>query len=236
MKIFVAVFALASSVVLSGCVSEEVKRKQEPLELNIQEDKLQPKEEKSADAPAKPLANNSISNKKMYTAPPVMMLDSQKVYTATLKTSAGEIKIALDATEVPSTVNNFVFLAREKFYDGTVFHRAIKGFMIQGGDPRGDGTGGPGYRFEDEPFDGEYVRGTVAMANAGPDTNGSQFFIMHQDTPLPSNYTIFGTVTSGLEVVDVIANAPVKRGVSGENSSPVNPVTVETIEITESEK
>jgi cyclophilin family peptidyl-prolyl cis-trans isomerase len=105
--------------------------------------------------------------------------------------------------------------------------------MIQGGDPKGNGTGGPGYKFADEPFSGEYLRGTVAMANSGPNTNGSQFFIMHQDYPLPKNYVIFGQVSSGLEVVDKIATAPVKSGPTGENSTPVNPVKVLSVEITE---
>ncbi|OGI14542.1 MAG: peptidylprolyl isomerase [Candidatus Moranbacteria bacterium RIFCSPHIGHO2_01_FULL_54_31] len=160
-----------------------------------------------------------------------MTIDQTKKYAATLKTDVGDIEVALNAKMVPITVNNFVFLAREKFYDNTVFHRVIKGFMIQGGDPDGTGMGGPGYRFDDEPFTGAYTRGTVAMANAGPDTNGSQFFIMHKDSPLPPNYTIFGHVTAGVETVDKIAEAETKPG--GEGSSPVTPIQVRTIEITE---
>ena len=105
--------------------------------------------------------------------------------------------------------------------------------MIQGGDPKGDGTGGPGYKFDDEPFTGEYVRGTIAMANAGPNTNGSQFFIMHSDNPLPKNYVIFGKVTSGMEVVDKIAESPVQPSSSGEMSTPVTPVKILTIDIKE---
>jgi cyclophilin family peptidyl-prolyl cis-trans isomerase len=128
-------------------------------------------------------------------------------------------------------VNNFVFLARDKFFDNTIFHRTIKGFMIQGGDPEGTGMGGPGYQFADEAFTGEYTRGTVAMANAGPNTNGSQFFIMHQDTALPKNYVIFGHVTAGMDVVDKIALAPTQPG--GEGSSPVTPVQVKMIVISE---
>ncbi len=164
---------------------------------------------------------------------PAMQIDKTKTYTAVLKTSAGDITITLNAAATPATVNNFVYLARNDFYDGIPFHRAISGFMIQGGDPKGDGTGGPGYRFDDEPFAGEYKRGTVAMANAGPNTNGSQFFIMHQDYPLPRSYVIFGSVVAGLEVIDKIANAPVTFGVSGEKSKPVNPVYVEDVEIIE---
>ncbi len=131
----------------------------------------------------------------------------------------------------PKTVENFVSLAKKGFYDGTIFHRTIAGFMIQGGDPKGDGTGGPGYKFDDEPFTGEYTRGTVAMANAGPNTNGSQFFIMHADINLPKNYVIFGRVVEGLNVVDAIATAPVTWSRGGEKSQPVEAVVVEKVEI-----
>ena len=103
--------------------------------------------------------------------------------------------------------------------------------MIQGGDPKGDGTGGPGYQFDDEFFDGEYTRGTVAMANAGPDTNGSQFFIMHADNPLPKDYVIFGKVTSGMDVVDTIAESPVQANFSGERSTPITPIKILTIDV-----
>lgn len=161
-------------------------------------------------------------------------IDTEKTYTAILHTDAGDITIELNAGSTPVTVNNFVSLAKKGFYDNTVFHRVIKGFMIQGGDPKGDGTGGPGYRFDDEPFEGEYSRGTVAMANAGPNTNGSQFFIMHADFDLPKNYVIFGKVTSGMEVVDAIASAPVRANSFGEESTPVTPVKVLTVDIRES--
>ncbi|MBP9728462.1 MAG: peptidylprolyl isomerase [Candidatus Moranbacteria bacterium] len=160
-----------------------------------------------------------------------MAIDSAKTYSATLETSAGKMVVSLNAKETPITVNNFVFLAKEKFYDGTIFHRTIPGFMIQGGDPQGTGMGDPGYKFDDEAFSGKYERGTIAMANSGPDTNGSQFFIMHADYPLPPNYVIFGKVTEGLEVIDAIATAPTKPG--GEGSSPVAPVTVTSVTVTE---
>lgn len=159
------------------------------------------------------------------------VLKQDKAYTAVLHTSKGDITISLNAKETPTTVNNFVFLAKQAFYDKTIFHRVIKGFMIQGGDPEGTGRGGPGYRFDDEPFTGEYTKGTVAMANAGPNTNGSQFFIMHSDTPLPKAYVIFGKVIKGIEVVDAIAEAPVLP--SGEGSTPVTPVTVNSVDIIE---
>lgn len=151
--------------------------------------------------------------------------------SATLHTEKGDITISLNADKTPITVNNFLTLAKKEFYNNTVFHRIIKGFMIQGGDPKGDGTGGPGYKFDDEPFTGEYTRGTVAMANAGPNTNGSQFFIMHADNPLPKNYVIFGKVTSGMDVVDSIAESPVQP--SGEMSTPVTPVKILTVDIEE---
>ncbi len=164
---------------------------------------------------------------------PTIQIDTQKTYTAILKTSVGDMTIELDAKETPITVNNFVYLAKNKFYNNTIFHRVINEFMIQGGDPVGDGTGGPGYRFEDEPFEGEYTRGTVAMANAGPNTNGSQFFIMHKDTDLPKNYVIFGHVVKGIETVDKIAEASVEANRQGEQSKPINPIKVLSVTITE---
>ncbi len=166
--------------------------------------------------------------------PPTMKIDPKKSYTAILKTAAGDIKIQLNAKTTPITVNNFVYLAKNHFYDNTVFHRTIKDFMIQGGDPKGDGTGGPGYQFDDEPFQGSYTRGTVAMANAGPNTNGSQFFIIQEDYPLSKNYVIFGKVIDGLEVVDQIASAGVgPNPYTQEMSKPLLPVTVSSVEILE---
>ena len=162
-----------------------------------------------------------------------MQIDTNKTYVAVLQTTAGEIEISLDAKNTPVTVNNFVALAKSGFYRDTIFHRVIKGFMIQGGDPNGDGTGGPGYKFDDEPITGEYARGTVGVANSGQNTNGSQFFIMHQDYSLEKNYVIFGKVTNGMEVVDKIADSPVQSSPSGENSRPVNPASITEITILE---
>ena len=150
---------------------------------------------------------------------------------AVLHTSEGDITLELYADMTPKTVENFITLAEKGFYNNTVFHRVIKGFMIQGGDPKGDGTGGPGYTFPDEPFEGEYTRGTIAMANAGPNTNGSQFFIMHADYPLPKNYVIFGRVAGGMEAVDKIASAPVITNAFGEPSKPVKPAVVDSVEV-----
>lgn len=162
---------------------------------------------------------------------PKMTIDTKKKYTAVMNTTEGEITLELFANKTPVTVNNFVTLSKKKFYENVIFHRVIEGFMIQGGDPTGTGSGGPGYRFADEKFDGEYTRGTIAMANAGPNTNGSQFFIMHKDNPLPKNYVIFGKVTKGIEVVDAIATAPTQPG--GEGSTPVNPTKILTVTIQE---
>ncbi len=141
---------------------------------------------------------------KQYPNPPAMMIDPKKTYTATFKTEAGDFVVDLFADRVPQTVNNFVFLAREGFYTGVTFHRVIKGFMAQGGDPTGTGTGGPGYRFKDEFHPGlrHNAAGILSMANAGPNTNGSQFFITHGPTPhLDNRHSVFGKVSQGLDVV-----------------------------------
>ena len=163
-----------------------------------------------------------------YSAPPEMAIDQAKSYTAKLVTNRGDINIFLFASEAPATVNNFVFLAREGFYDGVIFHRIVKGFVVQGGDPTGTGRGGPGYKFADElPKSRRYTRGTVAMANAGPDTNGSQFFIVTKDAGLPRKYSIFGEVVGSMDAVDAIENAPV----TGEK--PKEDVVIERVEISE---
>jgi len=175
------------------------------------------------------VANQVVENEDM--KKPKMSIDKTKIYTALMKTSAGNMEIEFYTNKTPITVNNFITLAKKKFYENVIFHRTIKGFMIQGGDPTGTGSGGPGYKFNDEAFDGEYTRGTLAMANSGPNTNGSQFFIMHNDTPLPKNYVIFGKVIKGLETIDAIAEAPTKP--EGEGSSPVNPVKIISVEIIE---
>jgi cyclophilin family peptidyl-prolyl cis-trans isomerase len=149
---------------------------------------------------------------------PVIKESTSKMITATISTTKGDIQVELFTNDAPKAAENFASLAEKGFYDGVIFHRVIPGFMIQGGDPTGTGTGGPGYRFEDELDPNTesakrgYVRGTLAMANAGPNTNGSQFFIMHADYPLPHNYTIFGRVTAGIEVVDAIATTPTVPG------------------------
>lgn len=168
-------------------------------------------------------------------SPPNHILDADVAYQAVLDTSEGEITWELLPDAAPTTVNNFVCLARAGYYDGTPFHRILDGFVIQGGDPTGTGSGGPGYRFEDEAVQGEYVAGTVAMANAGADTNGSQFFIVLDDLrqTLPKTYNLFARVIGGQEVVNAIAMTPTRPNARGEMSVPVEPVILESVTITE---
>ncbi len=167
---------------------------------------------------------------KQYKNAPDLTIDLAKSYSAVLHTPEGDVTLDLYAADAPQTVNNFVFLSNDGFYDGVIFHRIIPGFMVQGGDPTGTGRGGPGYKFRDETHSKTtYNRGTLAMANSGPNTNGSQFFIMHADYALPNQYTIFGEVTNGLDVVDTIAGAP-----TGAQDRPNNPVSITSITITES--
>ncbi|HWH71139.1 MAG TPA: peptidylprolyl isomerase [Candidatus Sulfotelmatobacter sp.] len=175
--------------------------------------------------------------KKQYNAAPAMQIDPAKTYTATIKTNMGDIKVELFAKDAPKTVNNFVFLAREKFYDGVIFHRIIKNFMIQTGDPKGDGTGGPGYRFADElPVKRSYDPGIVAMANAGKDTNGSQFFICNgtdcKNLNQMPNYTQFGKVIAGMDVVEKISSVEVVAN-GREVSKPKTPPVIQTVIIDE---
>jgi cyclophilin family peptidyl-prolyl cis-trans isomerase len=162
-----------------------------------------------------------------------MSIDKSKKYSAIIKTTKGDINVEFFTSEAPVAVNNFIFLAKDGFYNGTVFHRIIKGFMIQGGDPKGDGTGGPGYKFKDEPITRDYKRGVIAMANSGPNTNGSQFFIMHSDNNLPKNYVIFGQMTDGFDNLDAIASTPVTDNGYGESSKPTEVVSIKSIDIKE---
>ena len=162
-------------------------------------------------------------------------LKDDATYTADIETSHGTITVELYPEDAPKTVNNFVSLAREGFYDDTIFHRVVKGFVIQGGDPTGTGTGGPGYKFEDETISKDYDEGTLAMANAGPNTNGSQFFIVLDDMKgrLPKNYTIFGKVTDGMDVVRKIGDVQVQPSPSGEPSSPVERIEMKKVTVNE---
>jgi cyclophilin family peptidyl-prolyl cis-trans isomerase len=203
-------------------------------------------EDPSASAPAEVVTNFSgdecsarepdpAAEPGTYPAPPPMTIDPGASFTATLETSCGPIVIDLDAEQAPETVNNFVFLAREGFYDGLTFHRVVTGFVIQGGDPEGDGRGGPGYTFPDELPDDGYPPGSVAMANAGPDTNGSQFFIVTGEAPLPNAYSRFGAVTEGLDVARAIEAFADPSADPGDPSAqtPASPVYIYSVIITE---
>jgi cyclophilin family peptidyl-prolyl cis-trans isomerase len=149
--------------------------------------------------------------------------------SATISTTKGDIVVDLHTDDAPRAATNFAELARKGFYDGVIFHRVVPGFVVQGGDPTGTGRGGPGYKFDDEPFSGDYTRGAMAMANAGPNTNGSQFFICLADLSgrLPKNYTLFGHVTDGMDVVDAIAADPI-----GPGDRPRDPVSMTRVTIT----
>lgn len=154
---------------------------------------------------------------KRYSAPPQMQIETNRTYHVVIKTNKGDIHLELNPAEAPMTVNNFVALAREGYYDGVAFHRVVPRFVIQGGDPTGTGSGGPGYKFQDEAVQRPYKAGTVAMANAGPNTNGSQFFICLEDQPgLPPNYTIFGDTVAGMDVVRNIRVGDVMQSVTVE--------------------
>ena len=179
-----------------------------------------------------PAEDGSSPIRRQFAQPPPMCIDPAKGYTAVMDTSMGVITIALDAVAAPVTVNNFVVLARYHFYDGVIFHRIIKDFVCQGGDPEGTGMGGPGYRFADElPVPGRYRVGSLAMANSGPDTNGSQFFIVSGPggARLPPQYSLFGQVVAGLNVVDAMQRVKTDR-----KDRPRKPVTINTVAINQS--
>lgn len=196
-------------------------------------DELQPS------APAQPIPSNlpvdsnqpAVSPNKL-TPPVATSAPKNNMHTITLKTTLGDIVFETYDADAPKASANFVNLAEKGFYDNVIFHRVIPGFMIQGGDPTGTGRGGPGYSFEDElnpateSYKAGYKRGVVAMANAGPNTNGSQFFVMHADYPLPNQYTIFGRVVSGIETVDKIASLP-----TGPNDRPVDPPKILSVSV-----
>ena len=177
-----------------------------------------------------PPLDGSAPKKQKFDAAPEMGVDPSKRYTATMETSMGTLVIALDPIAAPITVNNFVFLAAQHYYDGVIFHRIINGFVCQGGDPDGNGRGGPGYRFVDElPKPGKYQIGSLAMANAGPNTNGSQFFIISgpSGVQLPPAYSLFGQVVKGLDIVEMMQNVP-----TGPGDRPKDDVVIRSVTIT----
>ena len=168
---------------------------------------------------------------KKYSAEPEMTIDPNKKYSVTIETTEGVITADLFPKDAPHHVNSFIFLAKEGFYDGVIFHRVIPGFMIQGGDPTGTGTGGPGYQIKAEFNKRKHVRGVLSAARSQhPDSAGSQFFLMHQEAPhLDGQYTAYGQATSGLDVIDKIVNAP-----KGASDRPKNPASIKSIKVTES--
>ena len=177
-----------------------------------------------------PALDGSAPKKQKFDAAPEMGIDPSKRYTATMETSMGTLVIALDPIAAPITVNNFVFLAAQHYYDGVIFHRIIQGFVCQGGDPDGNGRGGPGYKFVDElPKPGKYQIGSLAMANAGPNTNGSQFFLISgpSGVQLPPAYSLFGQVVKGLDIVEMMQNVP-----TGPGDRPKDDVVIRSVTIT----
>jgi cyclophilin family peptidyl-prolyl cis-trans isomerase len=178
-----------------------------------------------------PAEDGSSPKKKAFAAEPPMCIDAAKKYTVTMETTKGTMTFVLDPKRAPKTVNSFVTLARYHYFDGIIFHRIIKDFVIQGGDPQGSGLGGPGYQFADElPDQGEYKVGTLAMANAGPNTNGSQFFIITgaQGAALPPSYSLFGQMTSGDDVMKTLNETKTADG-----DRPVEEVSMTKVSIAE---
>lgn len=220
--------------ILLGIVGFAFGNSDNPISLNLSKKSKEENQKLKLDLNKKEEGTTTMTNtKKQFSSPPKMQIDENKIYTAVINTDKGKITVSLNAKQTPITVNNFVALSKNDFYNDTIFHRVMKGFMIQGGDPEGTGMGGPGYKFRDEKFEGEYTRGVIAMANSGPNTNGSQFFIMHQDYALPPNYIIFGKVTGEFDAVDAIAESEVKASPRGEVSVPVTPSIIKSIEIIE---
>ena len=181
------------------------------------------------------IARDAEGNASQWSVAPAMTIDPAQTYTALIETSSGAITVELLPDIAPITVNNFVCLAQAGYYDGTPSHRIIAGFVVQAGDPTGTGGGGPGYRFPDEVAQGEYLPGAVAMANLGPNTNGSQFFLILADltTRLPKNYNLFGQVIAGQDVLQALGQTPVRANERGEMSVPVEPVQLVRVTITE---
>ncbi|MGN0099450.1 MAG: peptidylprolyl isomerase [Dietzia sp.] len=219
------VLALATPLALAGCGSDDASTDEQAAGGTTSA--AQSEGRGSGGEVECPPAEGTDERTTSFDSAPPMCLTPGVDYSAVITTDAGTVTVDLLEEKAPETVNNFVFLARHNYYDGITFHRVIPGFMIQGGDPQGTGSGGPGYEFADElPAEGEYEIGSMAMANAGPDTNGSQFFIVTGDAgvSLPPDYSLFGTVTEGMEAVSAI---------EADGSSQGRPQTTHTIESVE---
>lgn len=232
-------FIVISAIFLSGCSLQKTTNNPN-YQIQLSDIKINPTNMDNS-TPTKINPTNTVTSTPTPTQAPL----SENII-AVIKTNKGTMRVDLFPKIAPNTVKNFVELAKgtrinpqtgklvsnKPFYDGVIFHRVIKGFMIQGGDPMGTGMGGPGYKFADEPVTEEYTRGTIAMANSGPNTNGSQFFIMHADYPLPPSYTIFGRIAAtdldSLKTVDAIATVPTNG-----SDAPLDKVIIESIKIEE---
>lgn len=175
-----------------------------------------------------PALDGSAPKLQKFDGKPEFGIDATKRHTATIDTTLGSVVIALDAINAPNTVNNFVFLAGYHYYEGVIFHRIISGFMCQGGDPTGTGRGGPGYKFDDEPVKQRYQIGSIAMANSGPNTNGSQFFLIcgQSGVQLPPQYNHFGQTVKGLEVIDAMQRVATDRSDRPSDDVVINSVTI----------
>lgn len=210
-------FALLAALILigAGCAADSPAR-------NRTDNYVEPTNTNASSSFTPPPAGSPVpvTPSTVPTFPGVLPAEERLGKQIRMQTSKGEIVFTLFAEEAPIATSNFVWLTNHKFYDGLSFHRYEPGFVIQGGDPNGTGTGGPGWKFRDEPITRDYLDGTVAMANAGPNTNGSQFFIMLKDTPLPKNYTIFGKVTVGLDVVHALRAGDTMTKVTVEDVRP----------------
>ncbi|MDR0268534.1 peptidylprolyl isomerase [Paenibacillus sp.] len=234
---------IVAALVLGGCGKKPEKSAEQPSQTQEtqkdQNQESQPTEQPNQSQEKQGSQSEQESQAaKSWTSPPEMKINTAKTYEAEIKTSKGSFKIELFAKDAPKTVNSFVFLSKEGFYNGVTFHRIIESFMVQTGDPTGTGAGGPGYSFEDEKTNYKYEPGIVAMANAGPNTNGSQFFICTGEDSISlnqmPNYTIFGKITDGMNIVKKIAATPVKANPqTGETSKPSEKVTIDSIKIKE---
>ncbi len=236
-KILVIVFlSLISFVVLLLLINPPNKTVSLPKENLITDDKVKGTNIQISEIKTDLINNNQTegtnmdSTSKTKLARPAMSIDQNKTYKAIMHTNRGDMEFTLDAKNTPVTVNNFVSLAKMGFYDSLIFHRVIEGFMIQGGDPLGSGMGGPGYKFEDEQSPNKLVQGSLAMANSGPNTNGSQFFIVTaESTPwLDGKHTNFGQITKGLEIA-----LEIEKVQTGNNDKPLSDIVINSLEIVE---